>query len=126
MSLRSYLYGPPVLLALRSTLGNEMLLILKGIVRGVARIVTPRAAFTRSTVTDTVARFKTTSSSSLFSKTLASLLFSWLYPLTWGSSTLFYILLKFLILTKNFKICSNNKYKMKLMTKFNAIYLIIL
>lgn len=55
-----------------------MLFILKGIVRGVARNVTPprcRAAFTRSTVTDTVARFKT-SSSSLFSKTLASTLAS--------------------------------------------------
>jgi len=40
--------------------------------RGRAKCNPSEIAFTRSTVTDTVARFKTTSSSTLFSKTLAS------------------------------------------------------
>lgn len=113
MSLQNaFLYGPPVLLAHRSTLRNEMLSILKGIARGVARNVTPprcQAAFTRSTVTDTVARFKT-SLSSLFSKTLASIVAFIFAAVNDGRySTLFYVRLKFHSFDKKFKIRSYNK-----------------
>lgn len=113
MSLQNaFLYGPPVLLAHRSTLRNEMLFILKGIARRVARNVTPprcRVAFTRSTVTDTVARFKT-SSTSLFSKTLASIIaFIFTAINDGGSSTLFYVQTKFHSFDKKFTIRSHNK-----------------